>query len=392
MKILWAKTDFLHPATKGGHIRTLEILRRLHRNHEIHYVAFDDPERPEGARRSFEYATRSYPVEHRVPGKSSPEFAAQLVAGLFSQVPVAVSRYRSLAMEREIAALLARERFDKVVCDYLAPSGNIPNLSRCVLFQHNVETAIWQRHVEHAAGVRRLYFRLQAGRMFRYERDVCRAAGRVLAVSPADAALMGRLFDIPRPAVVPTGVDIDYFAPTASAAPAADLVFVGSMDWLPNVEAVGWFAREILPLIRRRRPQCSLAVVGRSPMRKVTELAESDPLIRVTGTIPDIRPWLWGSMVSIVPVRIGSGTRLKIFESMAAKIPVVSTAVGAEGLEVSSPGNIRLADTPVAFAEACLELLENPAERARIASAAWELVSSRFSWDRVTESFLRALG
>jgi glycosyltransferase involved in cell wall biosynthesis len=251
-----------------------------------------------------------------------------------------------------------------------------------------VETAIWRRHAEHASGAaRRFYFRLQASRMFRYEREVCRKVGKVIAVSDIDAGLMSQLFDIPRPRVAPTGVDIEYFTPPASVKPAADLVFVGSMDWLPNIDGVTWFIREVLPLIRRHRAACSLAVVGRTPAAEIAALPAGDPLIQVTGTVPDIRPWLWGSHVSVVPLRIGGGTRLKIYEAMAAKVPVVSTSVGAEGLDVSSPENIRLADTPEAFAEACVDLLDGSAERSRMAGGAWDLVSSRFSWEKTAFVF-----
>jgi sugar transferase (PEP-CTERM/EpsH1 system associated) len=388
MRILWVKTDFLHPTTKGGHIRTLEILKRLHARHEIHYVAFDDPGNPEGPRRSAEYCSRAYPVRHVMPRKDSPAFLGQLAAGLISPLPVTLRRCRSAAMRRRIEALLAAHAFDRLVCDFLAPAPNIPRLSDWVLFQHNVESAIWRRHAEHARDpVRRAYLRLQASRMLAYEGRVCREAGQVVAVSRHDAATMRRWFDLSRVAVIPTGVDAEYFARPEPVPRVADLVFVGSMDWLPNTDAVTWFVREIFPLIRRRRPECTLAIVGRSPARTVAGLAAKDPRIFVTGTVDDVRPYLWGSTVSIVPLRIGGGTRLKIYEAMAAGSPVVSTPVGAEGLEVSSPENIRLAETPGAFAEACLDLMENAAARARQALAAAELVRSRCSWEAVTRAF-----
>ncbi len=392
MKILWIKADFLHPTTKGGHIRTLEILRRLYQRHEVHYVGLTDPGQEEGPRRSREYSTFSHAIVHEPPRKDSAAFAAQLAAGLFSRVPVAISRYRSDAMTRKIEELHASQSFDQVVCDFLAPSINIRDFSGCVLFQHNVETAIWRRHVEHAPdALRKFYFGVQARRMFDYERKSCLAARHVIAVSKADAELMKEWFGAQRVSVVPTGVDIEYFRRPQANAAVADLIFVGSMDWLPNVDGIQYFVREILPLIRRKRPGCTVAVVGRSPLKQITELAEKDSGIRVTGTVPDIRPYLWGSAVSIVPLRIGGGTRLKIYESMAAGTPVVSTSIGAEGLDVSSPGNIRLADSPEAFAENCLALLDDAAERARTSEAAWEHVNVRFSWDRVVECFEKVL-
>jgi glycosyltransferase involved in cell wall biosynthesis len=182
-------------------------------------------------------------------------------------------------------------------------------------------------------------------------------------------------------------VDVEFFTPHAQAMPVSDLVFVGSMDWLPNIDAMQYFVAEVLPLIREHRPDCSLAIVGRKPPPRVTALTTHDRAISVTGTVADVRPYLWGSSVAIVPLRIGGGTRLKIFEAMAARIPVVSTTIGAEGLDISSPREIRLADTAADFAKECLRLLENPIERKQVATAAWQTVSSRFSWDAVVGEF-----
>jgi glycosyltransferase involved in cell wall biosynthesis len=391
MKLLWVKTDFLHPTTRGGQIRTLETLRRLHRNHEVHYVAFEDPAQPEGLARSSEYCTKAYPVPHRISNKTSPAFALQLTAGLFSRFPVAVSRYRSAAMLRQVETLLGQHKFDSVVCDFLFPALNIPRLDACVLFQHNVESMIWKRYVEHAAGLKKLYFALQAKRMLAYEGWVCRSVRKVVAVSEGDAETMRRIYGVARAYATPTGVDLDYFARPDTNRKLADLVFLGSMDWMPNIDGAVWFVREVLPLIHRQRPDCTLAIAGRRPSAEVTRLAESDKRIEVTGTIPDVRPWLFGSLVSIVPLRVGGGTRLKIYEAMAAKAPVVSTAIGAEGLDVADGENIYIADSPQRFAERCLALLDSAAERERLSAAAWNLVASKYSWDVVARSMEQLL-
>jgi polysaccharide biosynthesis protein PslH len=277
--------------------------------------------------------------------------------------------------------------------DHLAPTAYFPDLPHAVFFQHNVETVIWRRHVEHATDpLRRWYLQIQASRMYEFERRVAREAGHIVAVSKTDADEMRKLFDVTRVSEIPTGVNIEYFMPPSERPSAgADLVFVGSMDWLPNVDGVVYFVREVLPLIRRKRPECTVAIVGRIPPPKISELAAQDKRIEVTGTVPDIRPYLWGSAVSIVPLRIGGGTRLKIYEAMAAKIPVVSTTVGAEGLTVNPPSDIRLGDTPDAFAQHCLDLLADAEERRRVATAAWEMVNENFSWDQVSRCFERVM-
>ncbi len=391
MKILWVKTDFLHPTNRGGQIRSLEMLKRLHLRHEVHFVAYES-ENAEGSTRSSEYCTRAYPVRRPVPPAGSTRFFAQAAHNIFSPLPLAVGRYRSPAMRKQVAALVARHSFDAIVCDFLSSAPNIPNIENAILFQHNVESIIWRRHAEHASGpLRKAYFGLQARRMTRCERKYCRAAKHVVAVSENDAAQMRDLFEIDNVASIPTGVDLDYFRAPGNPPQVADLVFVGSMAWLPNIDGIAYFAREILPLIRRRRPTCSLVVAGRAPVPEVRALAQNDPLIQVTGTVEDVRPFVWGSAVSIVPLRIGGGTRLKIYESMAAGVPVVSTTVGAEGLAVEDGANIALADTPESFANRCLDLLQDANARARLSANALNLVTNRFSWENVTRVFERVL-
>jgi glycosyltransferase involved in cell wall biosynthesis len=392
MKILWMSPSFLHPTTRGGQIRTLEIVKRLNRRHEIHYVALEDPRQPEGPRRSGEYSTRSYAMRHRAPAKRSPAFAWQLAKGLFARLPVAVSRFYNAGAARLIAGLLAREEFDRVVCDFLVSAPHFPRLADVILFQHNVETTIWRRHAEHSRDpLRRFYFGLQARRMFDFEGRVCRAAGSIIAVSAKDADSMRRLFGAERVHQIPTGVDVDYFQAPERAETGADLVFIGSMDWMPNIDGTVHFVKEILPLIRRQRPDCRLAIVGREPAPEIVELGRRERECLVTGTVPDVRPYLWSSAVSIVPLRIGGGTRLKIYESMAAGVPVVSTSVGAEGLACDPGRDILIADSPEEFAGRCLELLESKEARARIGGAGRRMVRERFSWEQVVERFEEVL-
>jgi glycosyltransferase involved in cell wall biosynthesis len=278
-------------------------------------------------------------------------------------------------------------QFDRAVCDFLAPAPHFDDWEHMVLFQHNVETMIWRRHAETAADpVRRAYFRLQADRMFTYEKEVCRRAGSVIAVSAADRDMMRDMFGATRVYETPTGVDCEYFDRRPSP-PSADLVFVGSMDWMPNIDGVTWFAKEVLPRIHAQRPETTVAIAGRQPGPTIQALAAGDSRIQVTGTVPDIRPWLWGASLAIVPLRVGGGTRLKIYEAMAAGVPVVSTSIGAEGLDYTHGETAWMADTPESFADGCLTLLRDQAKAHHLAARARDLVATNYSWDRVTADF-----
>lgn len=393
MKILWVKSDFLHPTTKGGHIRTLEMLRWLHRWHEVHYVAFDEyGKNGEGVRRSAEYATKAYPIGWGMSEKRSARFVWEVLGNLASSQPIHLTRPRSSEMRRLLRRLMDEEKFDALVCDFLTPCLNLPEPERWVLFQHNVETMIWRRHAETASsGLARWYYGLQAKRLEEAEGLFCRRMRHVVAVSGVDAEMFRKEFGVERVTAVATGVDVEYFAPPERTEAGPELVFVGSMDWTPNQDGIQWFVKEVLPLVRKEKKDCRLRIVGRAPSEAIRRLGDEDGRIEVTGTVPDVRPHLWGSGVMIVPLRIGGGTRLKIYESMAARVPVVSTRIGAEGLEVADGENIRLADEGEEFARACVELLERPQERERLAGEAWRLVSERFSWEQVARQFERIL-
>ena len=199
LKILWLSPMFLHPTTRGGQIRSLQILRQLHRRHEIHYLALDWDEGREAMDRAVEYSTRAWAIAHPRPGRGSPRFAMQLAGNLVSPLPLAVSRFTSHAMRRKAEELIAAERYDRVVCDFLHAAQNTPGLDRAMLFQHNVETTIWERHAGSAPDpLRRWYFQRQAERMRRHEGEMCRLAGGVVAVSEIDAARMREMFAVSR--------------------------------------------------------------------------------------------------------------------------------------------------------------------------------------------------
>jgi polysaccharide biosynthesis protein PslH len=396
VKILWVKANKLLPVHSGGDIRSFNILRHLAERDQVVFFSYYD-----GARDS-QYESE---LEKELPGsvcvctgkrqESTWARGVDYLMRLPDSAPYAVSRFASVAVQARLRACLSQNRPDVVICDFLDAAINLPFqngsfLVPSVLFQHNVESEIWRRHAENGSGwAMRLVYRWEASKMLRYEQTEVRRFNHVIAVSEHDKKLMSAWVAPERVSVVPTGVDTKQFRPSEQRAPHnALVVFVGAMDWEPNVDAVKYFCAEIWPQIREKVPDARFRIVGRSPDRRVQKLAGDS--IEVTGRVRSVVEHLREAAVVVVPLRIGGGTRLKIYEAMAAGKAVVSTSVGAEGLDVHHGEDSILADTTQSFAEAVVTLLCDDSLRRRYEEAAARL-ASQFDWSAISERFAQLL-
>lgn len=392
-RIVWLKSGPLHPVDTGGKIRTYQMLKELNRRHPVHYVALDPTAREHTAQAS-EYSRTQTWIDWQETPKGSPKFVAELGANfLFSRNPYVIDKYRSQSWEQIIAKLDGDGAMDVLVCDFLTPApsvfhGGFRPKTPCLLFQHNVEALIWERMAANAKGLKKWYFNQQWQRLRTVEREFCEKFDAVVGVSDNDCDLMRKDYGLTNVlGSVPTGVDVDFFQPSTQPAKPGKIVFLGSMDWQPNIDCVLYFNEAIWPRIKKADPQATFVIVGRKPPEKVLALAKADPSIIITGTVPDVRPHLNDASVMVVPLRAGGGTRIKIYEALAMALPVVSTRVGAEGLDITDKVDIRLEDEPNAFADAVIGLLKSPEERARIGGNARKLVCEKFSWSSVTDQF-----
>lgn len=392
LHILWLKTELLHPVDKGGRIRTYHMLRALTRTHRVTYLTLDDGSAAADAvERASEYCDTLVRVPFRTTDKGSAGFYAELLRNALSPLPYAVWKYRSPEMRRAIEHAVRDGGVDVVVCDFLFPSVNVGADLGCptVLFQHNVEAKIWERHYAIARHpLKRAYLHEQWRRMGAFEAAECRRHDAVVAVSAQDRDVMRVEYGVARVIDVPTGVDTAYFRPSDGAVvKPLEIVFTGSMDWMPNEDGITYFVDSILPLIRRAMPGATLTVVGRHPTPRLVALAAGDPGLSVTGSVPDVRPYLERASVVIVPLRVGGGTRLKIYEAMAMERPVVSTSIGAEGLSVEPGAELVIADDPAEFAAAVVALLTDRPRAQAMAARGAARVRQAFGWDRVAEQF-----
>ena len=410
MKILWVKADKLLPVQNGGNIRTYHVLRYLSARHELTFFSYyggtPDPDYERELQRQLPGAVAVCTGKREL---SRAARALDYLAHLGAHPPYAVSRFADAKVQKKLQDWFREQRFDVAVCDFLDAAVNFPGRLSIpsVLFQHNVESEIWRRHAATAGNpAKKMLYRMEFRKMLRYERAAVRKFQHVISVSANDRSIMMQWVDADRVTVVPTGVDLAQYCPDPAkfdsttsdpnplAASAPLITFVGAMDWEPNVDAVEYFCGEVWPLIKAEVPQARFRIVGRNPGPRVQKWASNSNSnvgsIEVTGRVPDVVEHLRQSAVVIVPLRIGGGTRLKIYEAMATAKAVVSTTVGAEGLDVHHGRDIMLSDDARSFAQAVIMLLRDPELRRRYEKAAAE-TAARYDWPAIGERFSEVL-
>jgi len=390
MRVLWVKSGGLWPLNTGGRLRTFHTVAELSRRHRVVLLTTHAPdEDPRELAERLPYCERVTSFPHRPPKQGSLRLAGALARSWLSELPVDLWKWRVPRLRVEAGRLIERGAADVCVADFLNAVPNVPQGGPVpvVLFEHNVEHMIWKRLAAvESRRLRRLVLELEWRKMRRFEAKACVAAALTVAVSEQDRTLLARNAPAAHVVAVPTGVDTTYFAPAGRRESADGLVFTGSMDWYPNEDGMLHFLGDILPLIRREVPSAGLTVVGRGPSARLRQAAAAAG-VRLTGRVDDVRPYVAEGAVYVVPLRVGGGTRLKIFEALAMGKAVVSTTVGAEGLPLKPGEHFVAADDPAVFARAVVSLLRDPGRRQALGIAGRHLVEQRYSWPQVAREF-----
>ena len=394
MRLLWMKSDYVLPPDTGGKIRTYNLMRELNKLCEVTYLAFKGDDSPNNEPEIATCATDIVTVVRPEENKSGVGFYSRVLRGLASQLPYILQKYRSSKIVGHQRNFVRADGKPPVVlCDFLEMAENVDWSLPCpkVLFQHNVESMIWDRYYSTETNpLKKAYFNYERKRMARYEAEACNRFDLVFTVSEEDRHTLRNRFGVTCPIeVLETGVDTDFFQPLPNHAPTPGrLTFLGSMDWMPNIDGVRWFVDEVLPLVRKQFPSASLDIVGRRPGSEIRRMAEKAPAINVIADVPDVRPHIANSDVFIVPLRIGGGSRIKIYEAMAMDRPVVSTTIGAEGLPVVADQHIAIGDTPAEFAGQVVQLLQDSERRQSISRSGYEFVTQNHQWKNVAAKLL----
>lgn len=394
LSMLFLSTRFLFPSDSGGKIRTRDVLRGLKGGR--FKITLVSPQPTDATA----YASELEQVCDRFVGWPDPSWGYRhsiwRLMALLSTKPVSVATDRSAAGTRLVADELGGGH-DLVVIDFPHAAILLPGRVSIptIVFTHNVESEIYQRQAEVTGTLFKFLLRDQYRKMLRYERTVLGLCDEVIVVSKRDQEFFVTEFGLDHVSEIPTGVDLDEFAyrPPGEAysgqGPEA-LVFVGSMDWRGNIDAITYFMDDVWPLIAARRKDLEFLIVGRNPPPDLARRARDRHLPwTITGFVDDVRHYVYRSLVYVIPLRVGSGSRIKAYQAMALGCPVVSTTIGIEGLPLVPDEHYLLADSPSDFAEAILRLVDNPGMRQTLSERAYRFIADRFSAVRVAQEFER---
>jgi len=307
---------------------------------------------------------------------------------LITPSPRMVLSVSSDEMRKTVEKIAQSSNFDIIQFESPYMTQYNPNLDSCktIVSLYAIHSVTYRRMLTSSSRFRdKLLYATEYLKLPRYERRVCPLFNACLTTSETDASLLRKISPKARIFVNENGVDIEYFRPVLNNEDNKCLVYTGNMSYHPNYDAMLYFHQEIFPLISATEKQVQLYIVGRKPPQQILDLGTL-PNVTVTGEVEDIRPYIANASICIVPLRSGSGTRLKILEALAMGKAVVSTSVGCEGLDVTHGENIIIADEPSDFAQWCIELLRNPGLRRKLGQEGRSLVEAKYSWKTVCES------
>lgn len=394
MKLLFLTPQLPYPPHQGTTIRNFNIIKHLAPRHEITLLSFGTEQELGDAG-----PLRALCREIHIAPHPIRTLAQRALTTFTSPLPDMALRLESKLMRSQLDGLIGKNSYDVIQIEgiEMSPYGASRTTRQLPLVfdDHNAEYALQRTAFEsdlrsptrwHAA----FYSLVQWIKLERYERRVCERANAVVACSDTDAqALLSLDGQLPI-ANIPNGVDLEQYVPSdgVCAKPLAELslVFTGKMDFRPNIDAILWFCNEILPYIRAEIPLAHLVIVGQKPVPKILAREQSGA-VAVTGWVRDIRPYIADAAVYVVPLRMGSGTRLKVLEAMAMGKAIVSTTRGVEGIKLTNGRNVVIADAPQDFARECIALLRDPARCRDLGRAARQLAEGQYAWEQILPSF-----
>jgi glycosyltransferase involved in cell wall biosynthesis len=390
LHVVLVDEELPYPPVTGKRIRTYNLVARAARRHRLTYVCHRNADVNEvgPARQHFEsLGIRTVVVDRPVPPRSGLGLYARLAANLFSALPYSVTSHTSRPLIAALRNIAEREVVDLWHCEWTPYAQAVRDIpGRRVVMAHNVESVIWQRYYQTETNpLRRWYIGKQYRKYLRFERDILATTDLTIAVSDLDAERFRRDLGVRRVDVVDNGVDTRLFVPTnnSTTREPATVLFMGSLEWRPNLDGVAQLVDHVFPAVRQQVPEARLLLVGRNPPPWLRKLADSHPGgdIELHANVPDVRPFLARAGMLVVPLRIGGGSRLKILEALSASVPVVSTRIGAEGLHLAPEQHLSVVEDIADLPEAIVHAIRAPQKAQAIAEVGRRQVLRLYDWE-----------
>ncbi len=395
LRILFVSLSVPYPPSNGHRMRNWALLQALaEEGHELTLVSFAEQQELDGVDHVLRKTCRHVQLVPLPPAarNGAPNYWNRARA-FPSPLPYGAWRYRSEAMAAAVRDTLAKEEFHVLFCDDVYQVKNLPEpiQTPVLLNKHDITHVILRRYLAHEQSpAKSAYGWAEYRKLRRWEARVSSHVVQVLACSEEDRAILERLCPNARVAVVPNSIDVSKYAPQG-ADDGRTILYFGAMDWYPNQDAVEFFMSAIFPELQEVLPELRFRIAGRCPSKRFRKGYAGVPGVEITGTVQDVSSEIARATVCVVPLRIGSGTRLKILEAAAMAKPIVSTHIGAEGLDFVNGEEILLADEPRQFARAVTDLLADPARRRAMGLAARRRVEARYSFPVLRAALREAL-
>jgi len=360
VKILYLAHRLPYPPNKGEKIRVFNQIRHLARKHTIHLCSFADDPADLAQKNSLKEFCASVEVVYR---NNAGTIILALTA-FFQNQPLSVQLFYRRAFAELVRWKFATERFDCIIvscssmAQYVAPSSGIPKIIDFI----DVDSEKWRLYAQHRAFPLSFIYCREADRLASYEENITALFDHSILCSRQEAETLRKRAKERPVSVVANGVDLEYFSPSPISAQSSErtVVFTGAMDYFPNIDAVQFFCREIFPLVRRELPSTQFYIVGRNPTRQLSQLGKQ-PNVFVTGTVPDVRPYLAQATVAVAPFRIARGVQNKVLEAMAMGVAVVGTTEAFKGIAATEQDGVRIANDPCSFAQHVITFLQEDA-------------------------------
>jgi glycosyltransferase involved in cell wall biosynthesis len=378
-----------YPLLSGKRLRTMGLLTRLARRHHLTYVCHRNADAEEARLAVAQFADwgiRTVVVDRPPPRKSGLGFYTRLGMNLFSPLPYSVASHTSPALVQALRRIAAEQPVDLWHVEWTPYAQSLVHIpGRRLVMAHNVESVIWQRYCETETNpLKRWYIAQQWRKMLRFERTILRDATLTVAVSDLDAERFRNDLAVPRVEVVDNGVDTRFFHPDDTPRRPEVLLFLGSLEWRPNLDGVRQLLDVVFPAVRSRVPEAELWLVGRNPPAWLAQAAQQ-PGVRLHATVPDVRPYLRQAGQLVVPLRVGGGSRLKILEALACATPVISTRVGAEGLHLQPGRHLVQVESMDEMADAIVQSIHDSKYAQSLAECGRQQVLRLYDWDSLAD-------